>query len=66
MRVRRTAGRRISIAVVVVLGAVSLAGCQTKNVAQQNPCPAAGRLGAPQLPRIGLTARVLKAQQKCS
>jgi hypothetical protein len=62
---RLSAGRRLLVAGLVVLGASGLAACTPHKEAQIFPCPAASPRGAPQLPRIGLTPRELKAQQKC-
>jgi len=64
-RQRRSSGRRVLVAGLLVLGSAGLAACTPHKEAQTFPCHAVSPRGASELPKIGLTARELKAQQKC-
>jgi hypothetical protein len=54
------------VTLVLVVGGVALAGCETHSGAIANPCPNASGKGAPQEPKVGLTPDEQKAQDDCS
>jgi hypothetical protein len=62
----RHRARGALVTVVVLSGAGALAGCETHSEAIANPCPNASSSGAPQEPKVGLTADEQKAQDDCS
>jgi hypothetical protein len=62
---RASRPRRVFLAAVAVLSAAGLAACTPHKVSLTHPCPAVSNRGASQLPKIGLTPKELKAQQKC-
>jgi hypothetical protein len=45
--------------------ALVLAACTPHHVAITHPCPAVSTRGAPQLAKVGLTPRQLKAHDAC-
>jgi hypothetical protein len=54
------------VAALLAVGAMTLTGCKTHDVASANPCPSASDKGAPQEPKVGLTPDELKADGECS
>jgi hypothetical protein len=62
---RVSAARRALVACLLLLGANVLAACTSHQVSQVHPCAAPSSRGASQLPKVGLTPAVLKAQMKC-
>jgi hypothetical protein len=57
--------RRALAACLLLVGASMLAACTPHQVSQVQPCAVSSSRGAPQLPKIGLTADELKEQAKC-
>jgi hypothetical protein len=60
-RATRVRTRSLAFAVGVFL----LAACTPHHVAVTHPCPAVSTRGAPQLAKVGLTPRELKAHDAC-
>jgi len=60
-RTRRRCGRFLAL----VLTATVLTACTPHNESVQNPCLTDARRGATGLPKIGLTPREVRQQQRC-